>query len=138
MNRKEKLVLLKNATANLARGSAAAIVAVILPPFLVRLMSADSYSAWSLILQLSAFIGYLDFGIQTAIGRFVAHANERGDTERRDRIVSTATVALSIAGLLGIGGSIGTAIGLGRLFPQMPSLLLGDARTALLVVAVGG
>src|SRR5882757_7755369 len=102
MNRKEKLVLLKNATANVARGSAAAMVAVILPPFLVRLMSPDSYSAWSLILQLSAYVGYLDFGIQTAVGRFVAHANEKGDPERRDVIVSTSFAALTAAGFLGI------------------------------------
>ena len=38
-------------------------------------MSADSYGAWSLVLQLSAYVGYFDFGIQTAVGRFVAHAD---------------------------------------------------------------
>jgi O-antigen/teichoic acid export membrane protein len=136
MNRKEKLVLLKNAAANVARGGAAALVAIVLPPFLTRLMSRDSYGTWALVLQLSAYIGYLDFGIQTAIGRFVAHANERGDTEHRDRIVSTASVALSIAGLLGIAGSVAAGIALPHLFPQMPSYLVGDARMAFLLVAV--
>ena len=71
MDRKEKFVLLKNAMANVVRGSAAALVAILLPPFLTRLMSSEAYGAWSLVLQLSAFVGYLDFGIQTAIGRFV-------------------------------------------------------------------
>src|SRR5258706_13573902 len=120
MNKRERLVLLKNAAANVVRGGAAAIVAIILPPFLTRLMNPESYGTWALVLQLSAYIGYLDFGIQTAIGRFVAHANERGDTEHRNRIVSTASVALGIAGLLGIAGSVAAAIFLPNLFPQMP------------------
>ena len=77
--RKETLTLLKNALANVFRGGAAAVVAVVLPSFLARLMSTSAYGAWLLILQLSAYVGYLDFGIQTAVGRFVAHSNERGD-----------------------------------------------------------
>ena len=91
MNQKEKATLLKNAVVNVVRGGAAAIVAIVLPPFLTRLMSPDSFGVWSLVLQLSAYIGYLDFGIQTAVGRFVAHANEKGDAGHRDRIVSTWT-----------------------------------------------
>jgi O-antigen/teichoic acid export membrane protein len=135
MNRKEKLILLKNAAANVVRGGAAAMVAIILPPFLTRLMPADSFGAWSLVLQLSAYVGYLDFGIQTAIGRFVAHANEKGDSEHRDRIVSTALVALSAAGVIGIAGSMVVAVFLPQIFRQMPAALAGDARVALLLVA---
>jgi O-antigen/teichoic acid export membrane protein len=135
MNKRESLVLLKNAAANVVRGGAAAIVAIILPPFLTRLMNPESYGTWALVLQLSAYIGYFDFGIQTAIGRFVAHANERGDTEYRNRIVSTACVALGIAGLLGISGSVAAASFLPNLFPQMPFALVGNARVALLLMA---
>src|ERR1700726_3382524 len=120
MNRREKLILLKNAAANVVRGGAAAMVALVLPPFLARLMPADSYGAWLLILQVSAYVGYLDFGIQTAVGRFVAHANEKGDAEYRDRLVSTSFAALSAAGILAFGGSIGIAAQLPHVFRQMP------------------
>src|SRR5260370_35680474 len=109
MNKKEKLVLLKNDAANVVRGGAAAVVAIILPPFLARLMPADSYGAWSLVLQLGAFVGYLDFGIQTAVGRFVARANEMGDPEHRDRIVSTSFAALTVAGIVAIASSVAVA-----------------------------
>jgi O-antigen/teichoic acid export membrane protein len=135
MNRKEKLVLIKNAAANVVRGGSAAMVAIILPPFLARIMSADSYGAWSLVLQFSAYVGYLDFGIQTAVGRFVAHANEKGDAGYRDRIVSTSFAALIAAGILAIGGSIGIVALLPHIFRQMPAALVGDARVALLLVA---
>src|SRR5580704_14051788 len=107
MDKREKIILLKNGLANVIRGGAAAFVAVLLPPFLTRLMSPNAFGAWSLVLQLSAFVGYLDFGIQTAVGRFVAYANEKCDVEFRDRIVNTSLAALSAAGMLAIGGTIG-------------------------------
>jgi len=135
MNRQEKLTVLKNAAANVVRGGAAAMVAVALPPFLTRLMPADSYGAWSLVLQVSAYVGYLDFGVQTAVGRFVAYANEKRDTPHRDRIVSTALVTLGLAGIIGLAGSVILAMGLPIIFRQMPPILVGDARVALLLVA---
>jgi O-antigen/teichoic acid export membrane protein len=129
-----RLTLLKNAVANLMRGSASALVALLLPPFLVRAMAPPEFAAWSLVLQLSAYAGFLDFGIQTAVGRFVAHANELRDTELRGRIVSTAmwrlagsaALALALVGIL--------AWQIPNLFREMPPGLYGDARLALLLV----
>ncbi len=136
MNRSDQLTLTKNALANLARGSAAGLVAVLLPPFLTRLLPANVYGAWALVLQLSAFVGYLDFGIQTAIGRFVAHANERGDFSHRDRIASTSMAALACcASLAGVSGAIGLALWMPHLFHQLPPSLLREARCCLLLVA---
>jgi O-antigen/teichoic acid export membrane protein len=135
MNTKEKLIVLKNAAANVVRGGAAAIVAIILPPFLVRLMPVDSYGAWSLVLQMSAFVGYLDFGIQTAVGRFVARANEKRDPEHRDRIISTSFAALTVAGMVAITVSVAMAVLLPYIFHRMPSFLVGDVRVAFLVIA---
>jgi O-antigen/teichoic acid export membrane protein len=134
MDRSEKLALLKNAFANVARGSSAAFVAILLPPFLTRLMSSDAYGAWSLVLQLSAFVGYLDFGIQTAIGRFIAHTGESGNTEKRDRIVSTSSAALAAVGIAGLVGTLGLALLLPHIFHQLPQFLLGDSRWALILV----
>lgn len=133
--KKETFVLVKNAVANVARGSAAALVAVILPPFLTRLMSSEVYGAWALILQLSAFVGYLDFGIQTAIGRFVAHANERKDSDHRDSILSTSLITLAAAAVVAIAGSAALALFLPRIFHQVPQPLVRDLRLALVLVA---
>jgi O-antigen/teichoic acid export membrane protein len=127
--------ILKNAGANVARGMAAALVALVLPPLLTRSMSLEAYGAWALILQFSAYIAYLDFGIQTAVGRFVAYANEQSDREYCERIVSTSVVALAVAGLLGLMAAAGVAILLPQLFPQMSASLLGQARIAVLLIA---
>lgn len=134
MKASEKLVLVKNAVANVARGTSAALVAIALPPFLTRMMSADAYGAWALILQVSAYMGYLDFGIQTAVGRFVAYATERGETELRNAIVSTAVVALIAAGTIGLAVIVVASAFLPHLFPQMSPMLVGDARLALVIV----
>jgi O-antigen/teichoic acid export membrane protein len=135
MYKKEKLILVKNAIANVIRGGATALVAIALPPFLTRLMSPSAFGAWVLILQLSAFVGYLDFGIQTAVGRFVAHANERGDTEHRDRIVNTSLAVLSLTCLVCILATAIAAFLLPRFFSQLPSSLVADTRVAFVLVA---
>jgi len=135
MAKRENLVLIKNAAANIIRGGAAALVALALPPFLTRLMPADGYGAWSLVLQISAYVGYLDFGIQTAVGRFVAHANARSDPQHRDSIISTALVVLGAAGIFSIAASVPVAASLPVIFRQMPPMFVGEARVALLLVA---
>jgi O-antigen/teichoic acid export membrane protein len=136
MKTRERLILVKNALANVIRGSAAALVALFLPPFLTRLMLPDAFGAWSLVLQLSAFVGYLDFGIQTSVGRFVAHASESGDTEHRNRIVNTSLAALTLAGALGIGGCLGLAALLPRIFHQIPAVIL--QRYEIPAAVIGG
>ena len=127
--------ILKNAGANVARGVAAALVALVLPPLLTRSMSPAAYGAWALVLQLSAYIVYLDFGIQTAVGRFVAYGKERSDRDYCDRMVSTAVAALAVAGLLGLMAAAVAALLLPQVFHQMPPSLLGQARAAVVLVA---
>jgi len=136
MNNQEKIALAKNALVNVARGGAAAFIAMLLPPFLTRLMSSDSYGAWSLVLQISAFVGYLDFGLQTAIGRFFAQARENRETQHRDQIVNTSVTLLVAAGVVGAIGCATLAYLMPRIFHQIPSSLLRDARLSLIFVGV--
>jgi O-antigen/teichoic acid export membrane protein len=130
------LTTVKNAFANLCRGGAAALVALLLPPFLTRILSKDAYGTWLLILQLSTYVSLLDFGIQTAVGRFVAHHNELEEFQERDGIVSTALAILIGSGLLAICGVSILAWQLPNLFRNMPAELHQDAQLALLCVGV--
>lgn len=130
-----RLVILKNAAANVLRGASSAAVAVILPPLLTRQMSPEVYGAWALILQCSAHVGRLDFGIQTAVGRFVAHATERNDVEYRNRLISTAFALLLAACLVALIAAAGVAWMVPFIFPQMAPALYRQASVALLLVA---
>jgi O-antigen/teichoic acid export membrane protein len=126
--------MFKNAFANLCRGGAAALVAILLPPFLTRILSKDAYGTWLLILQLSTYVSFLDFGIQTAVGRYVAHCNELGDSKQRDSIISTSLVILTGTGIVAMIGISLLAWQLPNLFKDMPAALHQDAQLALLFV----
>lgn len=132
--RSSRFVLIKNAVANVVRGSSAALVALVLPPFLVRVLSTDAFAAWSLVLQLSLYTGFLDFGIQTAVGRFVAHSEELKDHHQRDRVVSTSFVLLLGSGVVAFAAMLLLAWFLPVLFAGLPPALYADARLALLIV----
>src|SRR5271170_3158047 len=96
-----KRTVAKNATANVVRGSATAAVAILLPHFLTHALDRDRFAAWSLMLQIAAYVGYLDFGLQTAVARFVAQATELEQWHRRKQLIITARTLLSGAALLG-------------------------------------
>ncbi len=124
--------VVKNAAANLIRLAGAGVIALALPPFLVRTLSKDTYAAWALLLQLTVYVGYLDFGIQTAVAKFVAQAEELHDQVQRDRIVNTAFVMLLLAALLACLVIALLAWQLPRLFSQMPAWLYPQAQIGLL------
>jgi O-antigen/teichoic acid export membrane protein len=90
----------KNALANVCRGGATAAVALALPHFLTRSLGGERFSAWSLMLQMSAIAAYFDFGLQTILGRFVAQAVERGEDETLSKLASTSMTLLAVASLI--------------------------------------
>jgi len=120
----------KNAISNLIRGGATAIVALALPHFLTRSLSHDRFAAWSLLLQMSAYMTYLDFGVQTAVARFLAGYMERGSEKHRDRLVSTALALLSMAAVLATFVIIVVLWQLPNLFYGIPPELIPEFRLA--------
>jgi O-antigen/teichoic acid export membrane protein len=129
-----RLVLVKNAIANVLRGSSSALVALLLPPFLVSFLSVEEFGIWVLVLQLSAYTSFLDFGIQTAVGRFVAYTTELGEKKHRDRIINTAFSFLLGSAILGICLILFLSWQLPNLFPKLPISLQSDAQISLLLV----
>src|SRR5271163_386944 len=95
MSHKRKV--LQGSASNVARVLLSMLVSLVLPPFLVRHMAAAEYSAWVLILQLSAYVYLLDFGLQTAIGKYVAEYDASGDRESSHYLVSTSFTLLALA-----------------------------------------
>jgi O-antigen/teichoic acid export membrane protein len=127
-------LLLKNSGANVARILAASLIALVLPPLLVRTLPRETYGTWILILQLSAYVGFFDFGVQTAVGRFVARTDELQDLEYLNRIVTTSFVILVGGSLLSLLMITGIAWQFPNLFRDLPQSLLGDARSTLILV----
>ena len=133
--KRTRFTVFKNASANLVRGGATAIVALVLPHFLTRLLDQDRFSAWSLMLQVAAYANYLDFGIQTSLARFLAQAIERQEYERRDRLVSTALSLLAVAMLIAFSLICVVLWRMPQLVPSLPASLMQEFRLAVLILA---
>jgi len=128
--------ILQGSGSNLIRVFLSALVGIALPPFLVRHLSAPEYSAWVLILQLSAYVSLLDLGIQTAISKFIAEYDSAGNGLGCSRVLSTSFRILSFAALAGMGQIAVLTWQVPRLFHQMPVALIRDVRGALLLIGV--
>jgi O-antigen/teichoic acid export membrane protein len=111
-----------------------AVVALLLPILLVRHMTPAAYAVWVLVLQTAAYAGYLNFGLQTAIGRYVAYANEKGDIDQRDSVFSTALAGLWCAAIISLVCLAAAILAAPAIFPAVPSALVPQMRFALLLV----
>jgi O-antigen/teichoic acid export membrane protein len=131
-----RLQFAKNAVANLARGSAGAVVALVLPSILVRHMPAATYAVWVLVLQSAAYVSLFNFGLQTAIGRYVAFANERRDEAQRDSVFSTALAGLCLGAAIALLLLAAAAAGAQHIFPGVPASLVPAMQVALLIVGL--
>lgn len=126
--------LIKNSTANLISGASSAALALAVPPVLSRYLSLEMFAVWALILQVASYTSLLNFGIQSAVGRYVAVAMEKADWPLASRVASTALAMLLTAGLVGFVVISVIACFLPWLFPSVPAELAGSGRAVLCVV----
>jgi O-antigen/teichoic acid export membrane protein len=132
----DKRRVLQGSASNLTRVFLGMLISLVLPHFLVHHMGTAEYSAWVLILQLSAYVNFLDLGLQTAIGKFVAEYHAVGNIVAARKTVSTAFMVMGGAALLGAIAIIGMVWQVPRLFSQMPPAIIGDVRCGLLAVGM--
>jgi O-antigen/teichoic acid export membrane protein len=124
----------KNALSNVVNGVSSAVFAIVLPFFFVRTLTAAEFALWILVLQLGAYVGYLNFGLQVAIGRYVAHALERGDRKFAEQILSAGLQILAVLGVISFLVIGCLAWGFPHIFAQVPANLVATARMSLLLV----
>jgi O-antigen/teichoic acid export membrane protein len=134
MSHKRKV--LQGSASNLIRILLSMFVSLVLPPFLVHHMPPTEYSAWVLILQLSAYVNLLDFGLQTAIGKYVAEYDASGDRDASHHLVSTSFTLLALGAVIGCGAIAVMVLRVPQLFHQMPATLVPEVRIALLAVGL--
>lgn len=127
---------LGNSSANLIGGASAAAFNLALPAIVSRHLTTAEFAAWSLALQIVAYITLLGLGLQTATARAIAQAEGRQDTKamldiaRAARSISTwATAAAAMAAVL-------LAACYPLLFPSIPDDLLGAFRLAVLLIGL--
>jgi O-antigen/teichoic acid export membrane protein len=124
----------RNIVASLARVAAVSLVALVLPAYLTHHLPVSTYAAWVLILQLGAYVSYLDLGIQTAVSKFVAEYDARGDHAGAGRHASAGLALMMLGGVLGVGLTLVLAWQVPRLFSAMPANLYSDVRISVILV----
>jgi O-antigen/teichoic acid export membrane protein len=134
MSHKRKVLL--GSASNLVRVLLSMLVSLVLPPFLVHHMSRAEYSAWVLILQLSAYVSLLDFGLQTAIGKYVAEYEASGDRDASHHLISTSFTLLALAAAIACVAIAVMVLSVPHLFHQMPAALVPEVRIGLLAVGL--
>jgi O-antigen/teichoic acid export membrane protein len=134
MSRKRKV--LEGSASNVVRLFLSLLVSLVLPPFLVHRMPPAEYSAWVLILQLSNYVFLLDFGLQAAVGKFVAEYDASGDRAASHGVVSTSFTILAGAAAIACVALGFMVWSVPKLFHQMPPALLPEVRIALLAIGL--
>jgi O-antigen/teichoic acid export membrane protein len=124
----------KNSVANLFRSGSAWVIVLFLPPLLVHAMDKSAYGVWLLLLQLAAYISIFDGGIQLAVSRYVARAEELKDHGHLARLLSSAGMLLIVSGVLTILLFVLVSWRLTDIFRDIPASIAHSAREALLVI----
>jgi O-antigen/teichoic acid export membrane protein len=126
--------LSRNAAIGLVRVAVNSLVALVLPAYLTHRLPVTTYGAWVLILQLSAYVSFLDLGIQTGVSKFVSEYEARGDEAGAGRYASAGFAILTISGFLGLCLTFLLAWQVPRLFHAMPYSLYHDVRISVILV----
>jgi O-antigen/teichoic acid export membrane protein len=129
-------IMAKNAVANLFRTGTGWVILLFLPPLLVRVLDKPTYSVWMLLLQVAAYVTVFDGGIQMSIARFVARAEPFEDPRYIARLLSSAGLILVSGSMATIALTVLASWQLNHLFHDIPALISGSAREALLLIGV--
>jgi O-antigen/teichoic acid export membrane protein len=134
--RRMAVTFLKNSASNAGGMVVTSLISFLMPAFLVHRLDQSTYAAWVLILNLGAYVGYFDFGVQTAVSKFVAEHDARGDNESCGQCVSTGLAIMLCGMVLGIVLSAGLALSVPTLFRKMPAAIYHDVRLSILMVGI--
>lgn len=127
---------MRNAVAGVARIFANALVAVALPSYLAHRLPVNTYSAWLLVIQLSAYISYLDVGVQTGVSKYIAEYMQRLD-ERGCSMAATAGFRILLtSAVLGLLAIPALAWALPHIFHSIPSALILDTRSGFVLIGL--
>jgi O-antigen/teichoic acid export membrane protein len=124
----------RNIVASLARVFVVSLIALVLPAYLTHHLPVTTYAAWVLILQLGAYVSYLDLGIQMGVSKFVAEYTARGDLAGAGRHASAGFALMLFAGTLGLACTVVLAWQVPELFKTMPANLYHDVRISVVLV----
>ena len=92
MSKGAKISTARNAAASYLRFFVSMMVMFLLTPYIIRHVGQQEFGLWSLTFSVLGFFGLLDMGLSSSVVRYVAECRGSGDTDRRNRMVSTLSI----------------------------------------------
>lgn len=107
--------LLKGSVVSTVALVAQVVLAFVVTPLLVHSLGVQTYGIWLLLTALIGQYALFDFGISSAVARFVAAAAGRNDEEEIHAVVNTALVLFALIGAVCLLVTLGLAFLAGHL-----------------------
>jgi O-antigen/teichoic acid export membrane protein len=105
-----------------------------LAPFVLRHIGASDYGLWILVNSLTGYASVLEFGISSAVIKYVAEFRVRGEREQMHALIATALTLYTGLGILAILFSVVVAVLLPHIIHVPPG---EEAKAARLVLLAG-
>lgn len=105
-----------------------------LTPFILRQLGATDYGLYALVGSVAAYGLLLDFGIASAVTKYIAEFHARGQIEHAQSLVATALVLYSGLGLIAVALSVIVA----PAFPILFNVPAEQRTTATWLVLLSG
>ena len=90
----------KNALANIVGMFIQIIIAFILSPFLVHTLGDTRYGIWTIAVAFTGYMNLMDFGISSAVNKYVSKYSSIKDNHNVSAIVSTSFALFFLTGLI--------------------------------------
>jgi len=87
-----------------------AFVALALTPFIIRSLGDNMYGLWIFVGSFLGYYGLMDFGLNSAIQRFLSRAIGSSNKDEESRIINTALAVFSIIGFAALLLSIALSL----------------------------
>jgi O-antigen/teichoic acid export membrane protein len=109
-------------------------VGFLLAPFVLRKVGVSDYGLWILVSSLTGYASVLEFGISSAVIKYVAEYRTKGERAEMHALVSTALSLYTVLGMLAMLFSVAVAL----LLPQLINVAPGDQDKAVKLVLLAG
>ena len=84
----------------------AAILSILLTPYLIHNLGSSNYGLWVLVLSTLGWFNFLDLGLSTAIQRSIVIAIEKSNFRQVNKVFSVAVIFFSIIGVIAASATL--------------------------------
>jgi len=95
-------ILIQGSALRMVDFFANAIIALILMPFIIHSLGDKMYGLWILVGTFLGYYGLMDFGLNSAVQRFVSRAVGVKDQNEINRVINTSLVIFAVIGVIAL------------------------------------